>query len=391
MIRMSEMVLPGHPDKFCDQVADAIIAAAAQVDADAYGQIEVAAWSDQVWLNGGLCTRRPLQRPLADIVLEVGRSIGYIDGNAIDADRYRVGDAVCQLVDDPAQWSAHVNDQCIVTGWAGYDAKTRYLPPEHFLAHVFRAALTEACRPASAGGAGGLAGEGPDGKLLIRLREEGERWTLEHVLVTLQQREATAFLDLCAAVGTVLADAYARAQAADGRWCAPWQDVRLLLNPNGPLLNGGSDGDNGQTGRKLVMDYYGPRVPIGGGALSGKHLSHIDRVGAYAAREAAVRAVQGGARECLVRLAFAPNMAEPLEVTWEMTGRGERAPREFFAHQAMVGRYAATTINAAMGRGTHFFDDALPWNCGARPVERGQIPQAAGPQRRKSRSVMLAN
>ena len=43
-----------------------------------------------------------------------------------------------------------------------------------------------------------------------------------------------------------------------------------MLNPNGPLLNGGSDGDNGQTGRKLVMDYYGPRVPIGGGALYGK-------------------------------------------------------------------------------------------------------------------------
>ena len=52
-------------------------------------------------------------------------------------------------------------------------------------------------------------------------------------------------------------------------------------------MNGGSDGDNGQTGRKLVMDFYGTRVAIGGGALSGKHLTHIDRCGAYAAREAA--------------------------------------------------------------------------------------------------------
>ena len=62
----------------------------------------------------------------------------------------------------------------------------------------------------------------------------------------------------------------------------------------GPLVNGGSDGDNGQAGRKLVIDFYGPRVPIGGGALSGKHLSHIDRIGACAARDAAVRAVQSG-------------------------------------------------------------------------------------------------
>ena len=379
MIRMSEMVLPGHPDKFCDQVADAVIAEAMQIDADAYAQVEVAAWSDQVWINGGICTRRPMERPLADIVREVGRGIGYTDGNAIDAGRYQVQDAVCKQVGDPARWSAHVNDQCIIVGWAGYDARTRYLPPEHFLAHVFREALAAACRPVRLGGDGPLAGEGPDGKLLIRLREEGGRWQLEHVLVTLQQRESTAFLDLCANINAVLAGAYAAAQAADGRWCAPWRAVELLINPNGPLLNGGSDGDNGQTGRKLVMDYYGPRVPIGGGALSGKHLSHIDRIGAYAAREAAVRAVQGGAGECLVRVAWAPNMPVPLEVSWEMTGRGSRVTSDFFAHEEMTQRYSAELIGAALGCGTHFYDSNLPWNRGQELLDTAavRIPRQA--------------
>ena len=364
MIRMSEMALPGHPDKFCDQLADAVIAEAVRIDADAYGQVEVAVWSDQVWLNGGICTRRALQRPLAAIVQEVGRRIGYADGNAIDAARYRVQDAVCKRVGDPAQWSARVNDQCIVTGWAGYDARTRYLPPEHFMAHVLRAGLTTACLPGSAVADGALRGEGPDGKLLIRMREEGRRWSLEHVLVTLQQREATTFLDLCGRITAVLARAYAVAQASDGRWRAPWPEVELLINPNGPLLNGGSDGDNGQTGRKLVMDYYGPRVPIGGGALSGKHLSHIDRIGAYAAREAAVRAVQGGAGECLIRLAWAPNLPVPLEVAWEMAGRGPRVRLDFFAHEEMTQRYSAELIGAELGRGTHFYDWRLPWNRG---------------------------
>ena len=379
MIRMSEMVLPGHPDKFCDQVADAVIAEAMQIDADAYAQVEVATWSDQVWINGGICTRRPMERPLADIVREVGRGIGYTDGNAIDAGRYQVQDAVCKQVGDPARWSAHVNDQCIIVGWAGYDARTRYLPPEHFLAHVFREALAAACRPVRLGGDGPLAGEGPDGKLLIRLREEGERWQLEHVLVTLQQRESTAFLDLCANINAVLAGAYAAAQAADGRWCAPWRAVELLINPNGPLLNGGSDGDNGQTGRKLVMDYYGPRVPIGGGALSGKHLSHIDRIGAYAAREAAVRAVQGGAGECQVRVAWAPNMPVPLEVSWEMTGRGSRVTSDFFAHEEMTQRYSAELIGAELGRGTHFYDAQLPWNRGKQLLDTAtvRIPRQA--------------
>ena len=111
-----------------------------------------------------------------------------------------------------------------------------------------------------------------------------------------------------------------------------------MINPNGPLLNGGSDGDNGQTGRKLAMDFYGPRIPIGGGALSGKHLSHIDRIGAYAAREAAVRAVCSGARECLVRVAWAPNICEPLDVCYEMIGRGSREHKG--GNRELRGRYS---------------------------------------------------
>ena len=89
--------------------------------------------------------------------------------------------------------------------------------------------------------------------------------------MTLQQRETTEFLDLTRGIETVLASAYQRVRFADPRWRGTWEAAALLINPNGPLISGGSDGDNGQTGRKLVMDYYGPRVPIGGGALSGKH------------------------------------------------------------------------------------------------------------------------
>ena len=54
MIRVSEMVLKGHPDKFCDQVADAVVAACMRHEPDAYAQVEVAAWGDEVWLNGGI-------------------------------------------------------------------------------------------------------------------------------------------------------------------------------------------------------------------------------------------------------------------------------------------------------------------------------------------------
>lgn len=365
MIRVSEMVLPGHPDKFCDQIADAVIAEAVRVDRDAYGQVEVATWSDRVWLNGGICTQKPLKKSLREIVVETGQSIGYVPGNHIDANKYVVDSSVCLLVDDPSRWTRHVNDQAIVIGWAGYDAQTHYLPPEHFLAHIFRDALVESCRT------GPLAGHGPDGKLLVRVREEADRWWLEHVLVTIQQMPSAALLDVCQAVSEAIRQAYEALQERDGRWSASWDEVELSLNPNGPLLNGGSGGDNGQTGRKLAADFYGPRVPIGGGALSGKHMSHIDRIGSYAARDAAVRAVANGAKECLVRLCYAPNNSEPLDITFEMIGRAGQQPPPFFEHRAMVARYPPYLITAAMGYGTHFFDPELPWN-GAPPHSHGK-------------------
>ena len=74
------------------------------------------------------------------------------------------------------------------------------------------------------------------------------------------QLPTISLLDLTARIVEYLRDAYADLRTKDRRWTARFEDIELLINPNGPLLNGGSDGDNGQTGRKLVMDYYGPRV-----------------------------------------------------------------------------------------------------------------------------------
>lgn len=313
MIRVSEFVLPGHPDKFCDAVADAIIGEVLKVDADSYGQVEASVWSDQVFLTGGVCTRRPIPVDFADIVVHTGIAVGYTDGNHIDARKYRVTDTVCRVIDDPTKWTTKVNDQAICIGWAGYDAMVDWLPIEHWLAREFRDALVASCR------GGALKGHGPDGKLIVRVREEGVRWILEHVLVTLQQRPDAAFLDVCRGIAATLGKAYERIRRADPRWVAAWDDAELLLNPNGPLVNGGSDGDNGQTGRKLVMDYYGPRIPIGGGALYGKDPTHIDRVGARRARELALGRVTGGAEECLVRLTYAPGMSEPIDLMTEVT------------------------------------------------------------------------
>jgi len=358
MIRISEVVLPGHPDKFCDQAVDAIVAECYRADPRAYCQVEMSVWADQVFLTGGIVTRRPLRRAPAEIVKTVGREIGYTGANAIDAARYDVGDTVRQKRQDPRRWTDKVNDQCVTIGWAGYDEKVSWLPPEHYLAHALGEALASSC------GAGRLAGQGPDGKLLVRVRESSDVWHVEQVLVTLQQLPDTRFVDLCAWTTAELRASYETVRARDRRWAAPFDDIELLVNPNGPLVNGGSDGDNGQTGRKLAVDYYGPRVPIGGGALSGKDLSHIDRAAAGGARQAAVQAVASGARECRVTLAYAPNRDLPLDVVYEMDGRGDRQTASWLAHSAVRERYGATSFDAALGRGRHFTDLSQVWNRG---------------------------
>lgn len=352
------MVLPGHPDKFCDQVADAIVEQCYKVDPEAYCQVEMSCWSDEIFLTGGIVTPRPLATSLEDIVRQVGRQIGYADGNAIDVDRYRIHNSVCCNIGQAGEWTHFVNDQNISVGWAGYDRKVAWLPPEHYLAHCFREALTSSFQ------SGRLKGEGPDGKLVVRLRENADEWLLEHVLVTIQHRDETPIMEVCAAVHGELQAAYDQLRKRDRRWAAPWQDVEVLINPNGPLINGGSDGDNGQTGRKLAVDYYGPRVPIGGGALSGKDLAHIDRAAAYALRQAAIHAVQGGARECLVTGVWAPNIGEPLDVIWQLAGCGPRLPNEWFAHERMFRRREVKAVNRDLGRGRHFFDGGLGWNRG---------------------------
>ncbi len=93
---------------------------------------------------------------------------------------WQVTNAVCRYDVDPTIWTRHVNDQAIVIGWAGYDDKVQYLPPEHFLALEFRTALWEACC------GGELSRCGPDGKLIVRLKEDADGFALEHVLVTLE-------------------------------------------------------------------------------------------------------------------------------------------------------------------------------------------------------------
>jgi len=359
MIRCAEAVLDGHPDKFCDIIADRIVQLARDIDPLACVQVEVGIWSDLIWLSGAIVSEATIVFDAAELITTIGYEIGYTQDNHINASRYQVSDHICRVVADPCEYADYYGDQCIAIGWAGYDKNTHFLPPEQFLVHLFRESLANATRPASREL---LSGEGPDGKILVRLRENfaGREWCLEHVLVTLQQRPETSLEDLKEHVIELLKNTYTKLANNDSRWAVPFSTVEVMVNPNGAFYEGGSDSDNGQTGRKLVMDYYGPHIPIGGGALSGKSLQYIDRLAAYAARQLAIETVQGGAKDCLVRLNYAPGIIEPLDI-YTSVPLANPIDKGTLIKQAMRNKYQQTNIGH-LGSGTHFFDTGLPWN-----------------------------
>ncbi len=114
--------------------------------------------------------------------------------------------------------------------------------------------------------------------------------------------------------------------------------TEVLINPSGRFVLGGFEADTGLTGRKLMVDTYGGLVPHGGGALSGKDATKVDRSGTYMARYIAKNIVAAGlAERCTVSLAYAIGRAEPVAVDIDLheTGRYpeavlEQAVREVF-------------------------------------------------------------
>lgn len=358
MKRYSEVVLNGHPDKFCDLVADSLIREIYKSDASAYAQIEVSVWSDMIFLTGGVVTKAKLEFSVCEIIQKVGFSIGYTPENHIDVTKYKILDHVCWLTGNPRRWTDFSNDQSIVVGYAGYDALTHYLPPEHFFAWYMREMLISSLE------SGLLKGQGPDGKILVILNEDFIGWRIRKILVTLQQKESSSFLDFTVSVAKVIKNAYQQLQTKDSRWCVDWKNIEVLINPNGPLLNGGSDGDNGQTGRKLVMDFYGPRIPIGGGAIYGKDLTHIDRLGAYMARRYALEMVLNGSKEAIVKVCFAPGMNEPLSIDIESDKRPAVFADDYFLFSTMRSKINISDMNYDFRQLCGFYNSELSFNAG---------------------------
>ena len=298
----AEFVFPGHPDKLCDAIADGLVAAATGLEPRALVGVEVAVHRDRVFVTGRIAARNAEAIDVHGIVRDVYRTAGYDDEWQPTAGDLWIDTDLClgPLVDGESESRVLSDDQAICVGYAIDRPGTLHLPVEQWLVarlarrlHNLRTQLPD-------------LGLGPDGKVLVAVSDDGDRYALEEFSCSLQQRGDADAIALHRAVRLALQDEMAiLARSLPGLSAAIPE--RLTVNGAGAFAVGGPWGDNGLSGKKLVMDAYGPRVPIGGGAWSGKDFHKADRAGGLLARRLAKLIVgTGQVQEATVTIAYAP-------------------------------------------------------------------------------------
>ena len=314
---LAEFVLPGHPDKLCDAVVDGIVQFIRERDPHGQCGLEAACVLDQVFLTGRIAAHAEVLVALdvEAIVRATYASAGY----GVDAADFLWGPNPAMLgittafcrgpFEEGERELRHLSDdQAICIGYANHMVDTDHLPPAHWLA---RKIGRELARLRTEQGAGQV---GPDGKVIVRVQTDGTYWQPQHVSISLNHHEQSDWLLLRRIAEESVAIA-----------CAGKNLPQIVLNGAGMFVAGGPNGDNGLSGKKLVVDAYGPTVPIGGGAWSGKDLNKVDRLGGYLARELAVQAVKDcGAREALVTLEYIPGCDAPVTIDTIADGHAAR-------------------------------------------------------------------
>ena len=368
---VAEWVLPGHPDKLCDALADRIVGEVLRVDR--YGQcgIEAACAFDHVFVTGLIGFDRgtlpDIDERLTGWVRDTYRSAGYGGrwdplpaGLQIDLRALRV-----EHRDREWQELRHLSDdQCICIGYAQATPQSGFLPGALWTARGIAQVLHRQQQTCPQGAIG------PDGKVIVRGEEYADgRFVPRAVSVSLHHAEDADWLAL-----RRHAEEAVRTAVGNG----PMPD--LTINAAGMFLCGGPTGDNGTTGKKLVMDAYGPGVPIGGGAWSGKDFHKPDRVGGLLARRLALQCVHAGiGRRVRVQLEYRPNSAAPESVQVWADGRlvplpgGVRTVPTQEAAKAMASeiteRGAASLVTGRFARWGHLGTTGRWWEP---PSPKGQ-------------------
>lgn len=306
-ILTAESVTEGHPDKLCDTIADRVLDACLERDPDSRVACEVLATAGKILVAGEITTK--MLPDIFHIVCKTVQEVGYGGDYEVEVIIHDQSPDIAWAVDGGAKMGA--GDQGIVYGYACRETR-EYLPLPVVLAHRITKGLTQARKT------GQIPGLRPDGKAQVSVEyENGQPQRVAAVVVSCQHEEDMDLEFLREEIhDKVLKPAF---------WDFPLdKDARVFLNPGGAFCLGGFEADTGLTGRKLMVDTYGGFVPHGGGALSGKDGTKVDRSGAYMARYIAKNIVAARlAEECTVSLAYAIGVEAPVMVQVDTHGTGK--------------------------------------------------------------------
>ena len=320
----SESVTEGHPDKVCDQIADAILDDIYTEDPSARVAIEVCATTGMVMVFGEVTTSHYSDIP--SIVRGVIKDIGY-DDSSLGFD-YKTCAVLSSLDEQSPDIAMGVNtatdsgseedefelqgagDQGMMFGYAS-DETEELMPLPIVLAHALTFRLTEARKN------GEIDYLRPDGKAQVTVEYiDGVPERVDTVVVSTQHAED---VDMAVLENDIIEKVIKKA--------IPTHyfddDTKVYVNPTGRFVVGGPAGDSGVTGRKIIVDTYGGMCRHGGGALSGKDPSKVDRSGLYMTRYICKNLVAAGvARRVEVQVAYAIGMSHPVAVYADSYGTG---------------------------------------------------------------------
>lgn len=287
MLKTAEAVSLAHPDKVCDQISDAVLDACLAQDPFARVAIEALGGHGAITISGELTTTANIN--IRDIARDVYRECGYTDEPGIFVNVVEQSPEIGRGVD-----AEGAGDQGIMVGYACNETP-ELMPLEVILSRKIAKAIGKR-----------------DGKAQVTTENGKVVRVLTSVCGTQGFAGGQAF-DL--AVREIISPLLPDGVKLKDIW---------LQNPNGPWTIGGFAADTGLTGRKLVVDNYGPNVPLGGGCFSGKDATKVDRSGAYMARKIAVDYLRKtGAHEVFVHIAYAIGVAEPLMAVVTLDGKQE--------------------------------------------------------------------
>ena len=307
----SESVTEGHPDKIADQISDAVLDAALTQDPTSRVACETLVTTGLVVMAGEITTKAHID--YSRVARETIRNIGYTRGKyGFDCDTCSVLSAIDRQSPDIAMGvdTGGAGDQGLMFGFACNETP-ELMPLPIQLAHLLARRLSEVRK------SGDLPYLRPDGKSQVTIEyRDGRPFRASAIVISSQHADNVTNEQLRAEIEEKVIRSTVSSELMDG-------DTKIHINPTGRFVTGGPQGDAGLTGRKIIVDTYGGYAPHGGGAFSGKDPTKVDRSAAYMARYVAKNIVAAGlADRCLVQLAYAIGVAEPVSVMVDTKGTG---------------------------------------------------------------------